>query len=503
MRKWCATQNAVSMDANASVIAQYVEQIARGSESTQLYALDQLRALSSGATRNKNAIREYGAIPHIVAALKKPPQSSMVPASALSLLRSLSVNERNQVAIADAGAIPLLFQCLQSPKEAVQANAAAVLWNLASDSENKATIGDTGGVQMLLRLLQRARSVRVQTEVCGALRNLSYRYENLEYFARQEGGVATMTDVLMLRGNESSEVRKNVAVTLNMCMQHPRTRREIERANCMPTLLRTLREFSIELTPETAQELALLENGAPSALLPQPPLVPHQELQWRRGSMQSPALPVESLALSPALRTLDVFGSIAWSGLELETIIGKGSFSEVYRARYNGFVVAAKLLTERMPEDKRKREQLLQEHRMLAALKHPNVILLMGTSLSPDAKPVFVFELCARGALKDVLPNERSMLRRLKFGKDIVAGLNWLHAHNIVHRDLKCANILVDEEYKAKISDLGLALLYYDGVVCEHFKGTFFFWFFSFFLFVHLQTDCVRCVLRCRRQYQV
>ena len=128
----------------------------------------------------------------------------------------------------------------------------------------------------------------------------------------------------------------------------------------------------------------------------------------------------------------EVFGSIAWSGLELESKIGKGAFSDVYRARYHGFPVAVKLLREKLPEDDKKRERLLQEYRMLASLRHPNVVLLMGTSLSPEGKPVFISELCSRGALRDVLPNTRSLLRRLKFGKDIIAGLNWLHAHNIV-----------------------------------------------------------------------
>lgn len=474
------------VDAASVSLGHYVKQIVRGSDSEKLYALNQLRSLSSAAARNKVAIREHGAVPHIVQALAAPANSAIAMA-ALSLLRSLSVNEQNQAAIAEAGAIPLLFQCLQNAKEAIQANAAAVLWNLASEAENKAAIGDTGGVQVLLRLLQRTRSTRVQTEVCGALRNLSYRYENLAAFAQQEDGIATLTDMLMLHNRDAkSEVRKNVAVALNMCMQHPLARRQIERANCMPTLLRTLREFSIELTPEAAQEMhalekaGILDNTTSNASAQKhnstakQNLQPHMQAVQHGGSQRPLAARVhapETPAAPRTLQALDVFGSIAWTGLELENNIGSGSFSEVYRARYNGYVVAAKLLKDRMPDDKRKREQLLQEYRMLAAMKHPNVVLLMGTSLSPDGKPVFVFELCARGALKDVLPNERSMLRRLKFGKDIVAGLNWLHAHNIVHRDLKCANILVDEGYTAKISDLGLALRYYDGVVCQHFKG--------------------------------
>ena len=470
----------------AAAVARYVRILVHGvsSSNQKAEALTKLRALSSNDRRNKDLIRDHGAIPYVVRALAGKNESNTVTL-ALSLLRSLSVNEQNQAAIAEAGAIPLLFQCLQSQREVLQTNASAVLWNLASDPENKATIGDTGGVGMLLRLLQRTSSMRVKTEVCGALRNLSCRYDNLQYFAQQEGGIATLAEVLMLRREHSDDVRKNVAVALNMCMQHPLARREIERANCMSTLLTTLREFSIELTPETEKQLTLLERGGDANLRLKTHSTAHRTNSVRNKGGSGHDSPKENqtdlcVAIggsnvsnkhTSSTNAASAFNSIAWSGLNLGKEIGKGSFSRVYAAQYNGYSVAAKVLKDSLPEDERSRRQLLQEYQMLAAIRHPNVILLMGTSLTPEMQPLFVFELCSRGALKDVLPSERSMLRRLKFGKDIVAGLNWLHAHNIVHRDLKCANILIDEEYTAKISDLGLALFYHENVICRCFKG--------------------------------
>ena len=439
-----------------------------------MHALSQLRALSSSAAQNKDAIRERGAITAIVPLLSSA--TSLVRSAALSLVRSLSVNARNQVALAQSGAIPQLFGCLKIDEESLQANAAASLWNLASDAENKATIGDTGGVGLLLRLLQKTHSARVQSEVCGALRNLSFRYNNIQYFVAQEGGIETLADLL---AQSDADTRTNIAMALNMCMQHARARKVLERHGCMPALLRALHEFGIDLTPESAKRMASVDwkhSSAAGAARRNSMAVPATARTPRkhRHSSDKPAEHEQlcsSLPTQSPLQAADVFGSIAWTGLELEECIGKGAFSEVFRARYNGFTVAAKLLNDAMPKDKEKRAQLLQECRILAALKHPNVVLLMGTSLSPGGKPVFVSELCSRGALKQVLPNERSMLRRLKFAKDIVAGLNWLHAHNIVHRDLKCANILVNEDYTAKISDLGLALIYFDGVQCHSFKG--------------------------------
>ena len=46
-----------------------------------------------------------------------------------------------------------------------------------------------------------------------------------------------------------------------------------------------------------------------------------------------------------------------------------------------------------------------------------------------------------------------------------------MHANNIIHRDLKLANLLVTEDFQIKITDFGLSLHWYEGIVCHHFKG--------------------------------
>lgn len=501
-------------------ITRYAYDLRRGNVGEQYHALNELRKLSSASSANKDAIRERGAIAPAVALLRSSERD--IQLAALYLLRSLSVNTANQAAIAESGAIPHLLRCLESDVEALHLNASATLWNLAADPENKATIGDTGGVALLLSLLRRSDSQRVHNEVCGALRNLSYRYDNLRHFAEFHHGIKLLVDLLW---SPHDHIRKNVAVALNMCMQHPAARSNIEREQCLSQLLMTLDQFQVELTPQTAkhseavnraqqrqhylqqqpqqqqqQQTVRIPTAAGFAMSNQEQAIDNGGKMpvQRRNNSHVGSLNNTCNSLAPhAYSTLqaisqDMFGSIAWNGLELDKKIGKGAFSDVFRARYHGFPVAVKLLREKLPDDERKRERLLQEYRMLAALRHPNVVLLMGTSLSPEGKPVFVSELCSRGALKDVLPQTRSMLRRLQFAKDIVHGLNWLHAHNIVHRDLKCANILVDEQYTAKISDLGLALLYYEGVHCPHFKGKAFLIFCLFFLLVF---RCPRLVL--------
>ena len=458
-------------DSGNATIARYVEALRSSDVGRQYRALTELRKLSSASTPNKDAIREHGAIAPTVELLKSSDERE-VQSAALYLLRSLSVNAANQIAIADAGAVEPLLHCLESQDESLYLNAAATVWNLAANAHNKVKIGAAGGVQRLLLLLANSRNDAVHNEVCGALRNLSYAPENVAHFVNCTDGVLVLIDLLW---SPIENVRKNSAIVLNMCSNDTMLRQLIADEHCAMQLKRVLHQFQIE----PSAGCALLLSSRPyvdGATMRQPRVSAVQNTAPRRSQQTQAAALCTSTsphAITQTLQSLnqEVFGSIAWSGLQLECKIGKGAFSDVYRARYKGFPVAVKLLREKLPSAEHKRNRLLQEYRMLAALRHPNVVLLMGTSLSPQGKPVFVSELCARGSLKTVLPQTRSILRRLQFGQDIVHGLNWLHAHNIVHRDLKCDNVLVDEQYCAKISDLGLALIYFDGVQCPTFKG--------------------------------
>lgn len=55
---------------------------------------------------------------------------------------------------------------------------------------------------------------------------------------------------------------------------------------------------------------------------------------------------------------------------------------------------------------------------------------------------VIITEFVERGSLKDVLPEVKSLAIRLKMGEDLAKGMSWLHAHRIIHRDLKVVILL-------------------------------------------------------------
>ena len=108
----------------------------------------------------------------------------------------------------------------------------------------------------------------------------------------------------------------------------------------------------------------------------------------------------------------------------------------------------------------RSRDSFKVEMRTLANLRHPCITTIMGAVL--DKELLLVTEYMSRGSLRDLLSNPNFPLdpeMSLPLIRDILSGMRFLHAADppIVHGDLKCANVLVDENYRAKISDFGLS----------------------------------------------
>lgn len=104
------------------------------------------------------------------------------------------------------------------------------------------------------------------------------------------------------------------------------------------------------------------------------------------------------------------------------------------------------------------------EMRCLNALRHPTIVTFMGAVMEPTQEPAIVMEYMQHGSLYDMLHNETMLLDDeilLPIVRDITSGCRYLHSADpqILHGDLKSANILVDGKFRAKVSDFGLASL--------------------------------------------
>lgn len=139
--------------------------------------------------------------------------------------------------------------------------------------------------------------------------------------------------------------------------------------------------------------------------------------------------------------------------------LGEGGMGIVYRGLQPiiGRAVAIKVLKSGVSG-----EGLLAEARALAQVRHPNIIDIFSFGETPSGQPYFVMELLSGQALDTWLSRHRpTPLQSVSILKQLLSGLAAAHAANVVHRDLKSANVflaeLPDGTLFVKILDFGLA----------------------------------------------
>jgi mitogen-activated protein kinase kinase kinase len=149
-------------------------------------------------------------------------------------------------------------------------------------------------------------------------------------------------------------------------------------------------------------------------------------------------------------------------------LIGQGSFGCVYLALH---AVTGELLAVKQVEapgsgagnqnDARKKsmiEALKREISLLRDLRHPNIVQYLGCSSSAEYLNIFL-EYVTGGSVQTMLNSYGALPEPLvrSFVRQILAGLSYLHNRDIIHRDIKGANILVDNKGTIKISDFGIS----------------------------------------------
>jgi len=158
---------------------------------------------------------------------------------------------------------------------------------------------------------------------------------------------------------------------------------------------------------------------------------------------------------------------IPFEDLTFKRRLGRGAMGEVVLAHWRGRDVAAKVIRPEFSSSAAAVDDFQQEARILAPLRHPNVVRLLGAStVAPDL--CLVMELASHGSLLAVLEAAEEehegggvvdLAQRLEWARDVARGLSYIHSQQppVIHRDLKPPQILVDEDQRAKLADFGLA----------------------------------------------
>lgn len=143
--------------------------------------------------------------------------------------------------------------------------------------------------------------------------------------------------------------------------------------------------------------------------------------------------------------------------------VGSGAQGAVFLGRFHGEEVAVKKVRDLKETD----------IKHLRKLKHPNIITFKGVCTQAPCYCI-IMEFCAQGQLYEVLRAGRKVTPSLlvDWSMGIAGGMNYLHLHKIIHRDLKSPNMLITYDDVVKISDFGTSKELIDKSTKMSFAGT-------------------------------
>ncbi|KAL6960968.1 non-specific serine,threonine protein kinase [Sarracenia purpurea var. burkii] len=144
--------------------------------------------------------------------------------------------------------------------------------------------------------------------------------------------------------------------------------------------------------------------------------------------------------------------------------LGDGGFGRVY---YGKLQDGRKVAVKRLYENNFKRvEQFINEIEILTRLRHENLVTLYGCTSKRSRELLLVYEYIPNGTVADHLHGKRansgllSWPIRLNVAVETADALAYLHASDIIHRDVKTTNILLDHNFRVKVADFGLSRLF-------------------------------------------
>lgn len=160
-----------------------------------------------------------------------------------------------------------------------------------------------------------------------------------------------------------------------------------------------------------------------------------------------------------ALWDIEGCTKIPYSDLKIGAEVGSGAFGTVYKAKWisRAETVAVKVLHAHKFSDE-VLAQFTAELRVMQQLRSAYIITLLGVCFEPE-RLCLITEFAEQRSLFDVLHSDKPLPWKLRarLAAEAARGINHLHQLNILHRDIKSLNILVNADDHAKVADFGLA----------------------------------------------
>ncbi|KAM0014049.1 putative protein kinase RLK-Pelle-DLSV family [Helianthus debilis subsp. tardiflorus] len=193
---------------------------------------------------------------------------------------------------------------------------------------------------------------------------------------------------------------------------------------------------------------------------------------WRKGYImggQTEERELRGIDLQTGIFTLRQIKA-ATKNFDPSNKLGEGGFGAVYKGLLSdGTIIAVKQLSSKSKQGAR---EFVNEIGMMSTLRHPNLVRLYGCCVEENQMSL-IYEYMENNCLSRALLGTDKVFKakltwpmRLNICTGIARGLAYLHEEShmrIIHRDVKASNVLLDENFNAKISDFGLAKLNDDG----------------------------------------
>ena len=155
-----------------------------------------------------------------------------------------------------------------------------------------------------------------------------------------------------------------------------------------------------------------------------------------------------------------MIGTVLSGRYRLQAKLGSGGMSTVFLARDQTLdrEVAVKVMHREMSEQADQLERFRQEARAVAKISHPNVVAVIDAG-EDRGHPYIVFEYVEGETLKQRINRVGALdaQEALAYAIEIARGLTVAHSRNMVHRDIKPQNVLIDAEGRAKLTDFGIS----------------------------------------------
>ena len=182
-------------------------------------------------------------------------------------------------------------------------------------------------------------------------------------------------------------------------------------------------------------------------------------------NMLTPQVPVSIHELSSDRSSKEsVVETIHPDSYILSTFLGKGQNGMVYRADdkegNHKYAVKCVILKKSVGAKLVQKPTFISYQKVLQQIRHENIVRYLGWHLLNDHEGRLILELCEQGSLEKIIhkdpsnPGISDAIERLRWSKEILQGLAFLHFHGIVHRDIKPSNIFIQKN-QAKIGDFG------------------------------------------------